>query len=192
MKIHRIKERTPYTGRELAPHWIYQTTGIVGDALVTFEGPADVALGEMVDLEDVREQSPITSPRMVHFIGEWFRDSLTEGILIQHHLVRAAYEYLWEKGVKDLRREGDDIFYKDRKLSVSIATRTPVSVLVHTAFNVGIEGTPVPTAGLNEMDVDPEHFAMGVLYRMDQDMAHWQRARCKVSPRLAPIEKRNG
>ena len=71
-----------YRGLELKPHWIYENTGIMGNTLIAFKGPCEVTLDHMVDLEDVKKKAPIYSPEMVHFLGEWFIDSLEQGILL--------------------------------------------------------------------------------------------------------------
>ncbi len=178
-----LDEEITYDGRQLAPHWIYQQTGKLGDALVAFVGPADVSLEHMVDLEDVAKKAPIASRRMLHFIGEWFRDSLEVGVLLQHLFINEIYEELLERGVPTLRRRGNDIYFAERKLSVSIATRSPVSVLMHAAVNMTSEGTPIPTSHLGEMGVEPQAFAQAVMGRFSADYAIWQTARVKVLPR---------
>lgn len=172
-----------YDGTQLAPHWVYRTSGIQGNAVVAFTGEADVSLDHLVDLEDVQKKAPIYSPEMLHFIGEWFIDSLDQGILLQHLFTSVAYELLWEGGTQSLSRRGNDLFFKERKLSVSVATKSSVSVLMHTALNIRSEGTPIPTSSLSEMGVDPKAFAHGVLKRFQSDSAIWAKARVKVSPR---------
>ncbi len=172
-----------YDGTQLRPHFIYQEFKILGDALVAFEGPADVALDHMVDLEDVEKKAPIYSPRMLHFLGEWFSDNFEWGILLQHHLVAEFYEILLESGVSSLSRRGNDVYFQDRKLNVSICTRSPVSVLVHVGINIETEGTPIPTSGLNELGVRPAVFAKQVLERFERDYNIWKTARVKVLPR---------
>jgi hypothetical protein len=173
----------PYDGTPLSPHWIYRKFDILGDCLIAFTGPAQVATHHMVDLEDVKKNAPICSPRMLHFLGEWFIDSLEVGILLQQVLVSNVYESLWEKGIRDLTRKGNDLFYDKRKLSVSIATRSPVSILVHMGLNIKTEGTPVPTAGLEELWVDPFVFAGQVLEKFQQDIQGFKKARAKVLSR---------
>lgn len=172
-----------YDGTQLRPHWIYDEFSILGDALVSFVGAADVAIDHMVDLEDVRRQAPIYSPSMLHFIGEWFEDSLEMGILRQQLLCCELYEVLLEKGIPQLARRGNDLFYDDRKLSVSIATRSPVSVLVHLAINIDTDGTPLPTAGLAELGLSPVTIGRAVLERFRADMQWMRIARVKVRPR---------
>jgi uncharacterized protein len=172
-----------YDGLALSPHWIYRQFNLMGDAVVAFAGPADVPLDHMVDLEDVKKKAPIYSPRMLHFLGEWFIDSLDQGILLQHLFVAESYELLWEEGISDLTRRGNDLYFKSRKLSVSIATRSPVSVLMHLGINIETDNTPIPTSGLREMGVDPFGFAAQVLARFEADWRIWQISRVKVLPR---------
>jgi len=172
-----------YDGAQLAPHFLYRRFELMGDALVAFAGPADVALDHMVDLEDVKKKAPIASDRMLHFLGEWFIDSLDQGILLQHLFVGGIYECLLERGIRALRRRGNDIYFDDRKVSVSIATKSPVSVLMHSAVNIENTGAPIPVAGLAEMGVEPWSFAREVLERFQRDCAVWRNARVKVLPR---------
>lgn len=172
-----------YDGTALAPHWIYRQTAMLGDALVAWEGPADVRLDEMVDLEDVLAKAPIASPRMLHFLGEWFVDSLELGIGYQLMLVVTLKEALEARGVGPLLRRGNDLYFDGRKVSVSIATKSPVSVLVHFGVNVETEGTPVPTAGLAEWGIEPRALAADVLQRFEAELHRWHKARVKVLPR---------
>ena len=69
MKSKFIEHEICYTGKELAPHWIYKNFNIQGDAVVSFIGECEVKLPEMVDISDVLSNSPIYSKKMVHFIG---------------------------------------------------------------------------------------------------------------------------
>ena len=139
-----LNKPTPYSGKELRAHWIYEHTHLLGNALVAFQGPGEVTLDHMVDLEDVKKKAPIYSPEMVHFLGEFFIDSLEQGILLQHLLVATIYGWLWENGINELSRRGNDIYYQGRKFSVSIATKSSVSVLIHLGINIKTEGTPIP------------------------------------------------
>jgi hypothetical protein len=184
LKTHHCADRKIlYDGRQLAPHWIYREFDLKGDAMVAFSGPADVSLDHMVDLEDVKKKAPIGSPLMLHFLAEWFHDSLESAILMQHLFVCEIYEALLERGLPGLHRRGNDIYYGGKKFSVSIATKSLVSVLMHTAVNIETDGTPVPTSGLREMGIDPDAFAKEILERFARDYDVWRTARVKVLPR---------
>lgn len=163
MKTLFIENELAYDGSQLAGHFAYRNFGILGDSCVGFLGPCEVKLDAMVDLEDVRGNAPIYSPLMVHFLLESFHVDLTGGVFLQRLIIARLKELLEAHGVSGLRREGDDIYQGAKKLSVSIATRSAVSTLLHIGLNVKTEGTPVPTAGLGEWGVDPTAFAKAAL-----------------------------
>lgn len=174
-----------YTGKELSPHWIFKTFNISGSALVAFMGACKVDIGSMVDLEDVRDKAPIYSPNMLHFIGEFFDDDLLRTVYRQRLLVVTVKEQLEKMKIAlPIVREGDDLYVnapKGRgKLSVSIATRSVVSTLIHMGVNIETTGTPVKTAGLSELGIDPTVFAGSVLMAFQEEEAGIMLARSKV------------
>lgn len=177
-----------YDGRQLAPHWIYRNHDFLGNAIVAWRGECEVKLTEMVDIEDVKANAPIYSPQMVHFIAEFFDLDLEKTVYRQRLLIVTAKEWLEERLNTPVIRRGDDLFVKrpqdDRtgKLSVSIATCSPVSTLIHTGFNVLTEGTPVATTGLAELQINPDEFATAVLERYAAEVEDIWEARCKVRP----------
>ena len=151
-----IEKEICYTGNELSPHWIYKNHNMQGDAVVGFIGGCDVKLAEMVDIADVLDNSPIYSKKMLHFIIEHFNISLIEGILRQRLLITIARDELLNNGISpiDLCRKGDDLFYNNGKLSVSIAGKSINSVLIHFGINIDSTGAPVKAAGLvSEMNL---------------------------------------
>lgn len=172
-----------YDGTQLSPQWIYRRFDLMGHALVAFVGPANVTIEHMVDLEDVKHHAPIYSPRMLHFLGEFFIDSFYEGILAQNLLVSDVYQTLLERGLKNMRRRGNDLYYNERKLSVCVATKSQVSVLVHMGLNIETKDTPIPTSGLDEMGIEPFEFARHLLRRYREDVDAWRKARFKVCSR---------
>jgi hypothetical protein len=167
-----------YRGTELRSHFAYESFGLLGDSAVAFVGECRVGLGEMVDLEDVRNKANIFSPRMVHVLVEHFEIPLREAVLRQRLLVRLAADLLPEGGRKQV--QGDDIYVDGRKASVSIATLSPVSALVHFGLNVTTEGAPVPAWGLSEAAIEPEEFSRQLLGRYDAEIDDIHRAAAKV------------
>jgi uncharacterized protein len=170
----------PYTGRELRSHFALDTFGIVGDSAVAFVGPCKVELSEMVDLVDVRAGASIASPLMVHFIVEHFGVALLEMVLRQRLLARLCGDLLREQKVGELLVRGNDLYVAGRKASVCVATRSPVSSLIHLGVNVRTEGTPVPAWGLAERGLAPETFAGELLSRYAREMDDVRRAAAKV------------
>jgi hypothetical protein len=75
--------------------------------------------------------------------------------LRQRLLVMIFREILTEYGVKT-KREGDDIFVDERKLSISIASVSLSSAKIHFALNLEDNGTPddVDTIGLYDITVN--------------------------------------
>lgn len=180
MKKVWINEETKYTGKELRSHWISGKTGVSGGVIASFIGPADVPIANMVDLEDVRNDAPIFSKSMLHFIAEHFDGDLLLAVARQRLLAAIASEYIAGLKVSGIERRGDDIFSGEKKLSVSIATSSPVSTLIHFAMNIVSEGTPVPTVGLFDLEIDPKKLAEEIMRRYCLEIESMHAARCKV------------
>jgi len=174
-----------YDGRQLVPHWIYRNFDLLGDAAVAFIGPCRVDLSEMVDIEDVKAASPIYSPLMLHVIAEFFSGNLHQTVYCQRLLIVTAKELLETLTERRVTRKGDDLYLpradgSPGKLSVSIATGSATSTLIHTGLNIETEGTPVPTVGLAELGIDVPAFASEVLRRYADEVQDIWLARCKV------------
>ncbi|NLO06845.1 MAG: DUF366 family protein [candidate division WS1 bacterium] len=170
-----------YTGHQLRSHWIFETFGLQGDAIVAFRGPCQVALSEMVDRADVFADEAIEAAEMLHFIAEHFDHDLNRAVLRQRLFICMISERLArEPGGPNLRREGDDLYVGDRKLSVSIATVSPVSTLMHVGLNVDGTGAPVATAEIGEFGIDPHDLARELLKDYSTEMDDIYLATCKV------------
>lgn len=179
------KQPLTYDGRQLSPHWLYRQFDLLGDAIAAFIGPCHVDLSEMVDLEDVKAEAPIYSPLMLHCLAEFFHPDLELAIYRQRLLIITAKELLEELSGQRVQRTGDDLYLARAdevpgKLSVSIATASPTSTLIHTGFNIETEGTPVPTIGLTELGIDVPAFATELLHRYAAEVQDIWLARCKV------------
>lgn len=171
MKTLLIDEKIKYEGWQLAPHWIYKNFKLQGDAIVAFNGECEVKLTEMVDIEDVINNEPIYSKNMLSFITEQFNVSLVEGVFRQRLLICIIKEVLENRGFT-VRRSGDDLFVNDKKLTVSIATKSLTSILIHTGINIDSTGAPVKACGLtNDLGVtDIEEFAKEIMDRYSEEI----------------------
>ncbi len=147
MKTQLIDKEIKYEGWQLAPHWIYKNFKMQGDATVAFIGECEVKLTEMVDIEDVINNEPIYSKSMLSFISEQFNIGLVEGVFRQRLLICVIKEALEKRGFK-ITRNGDDLFFEGKKLTVSIATKSVNSILIHTGINIDSTGAPVKASGL--------------------------------------------
>lgn len=181
MRIHWSEEPIDYDGSQLRAHWVLSRFGLCGDALVAFRGACRVALGEMADLADL-DGPGIAGDDMVHFVWEEFT---TPDLLLAVHRQRllsaSAREVLAELAPgMAVQRCGDDLYVGQGKLSISIATVTPVSAMIHFAVNASAGGAPVATADLAAHGVEPERFARALLERVAAEQASIADARAKV------------
>ena len=181
MKTLFVDKEIKYIGSQLAPHWIYKNFKIQGDAIVAFQGECRVDLSEMVDIEDVINNEPIYSKCMLSFITEQFGINLSEGVLRQRLLMCIIKELLEENGIVVVRN-GDDLMIDGRKLSVSIATKSITSVLIHTGLNILSEGAPVKASGLqSELGItDIKQFALDVMKKYAEELEDINYACTKV------------
>lgn len=69
-----------------------------------------------------------------------------------------------------------------RKLSVSIATSSAMSCLIHAGINVTTAGTPVQTASLEMLGIDPVAYAQWVAENFARDYEKVFAATTKVRP----------
>lgn len=171
MKTKFLDKEIKYIGSQLAPHWIYKNFNIQGDAIVAFIGECQVDLTEMVDIEDVINNEPIYSKSMLSFISEQFNIGLVEGVLRQRLLITVIKELLESYGTTVIRN-GDDLMIDNRKLSVSIATKSINSVLIHTGLNIISEGAPVAASGLlSELGIENiKDFAINVMTKYSEEL----------------------
>lgn len=181
MKTLLINENVKYEGWQLAPHWIYKNYKIMGDAIVAFKGECEVKLAEMVDIEDVVNNEPIYSKNMLSFITEQFNVELVEGVFRQRLLICTIKEVLEKRGFI-VTRNGDDLFVCGKKLTVSIATKSLTSVLIHTGINIDSNGAPVAACGLeNDLGItDIDEFANEIMTRYADELTDIVMASTKV------------
>ncbi|MSR73978.1 MAG: DUF366 family protein [Planctomycetes bacterium] len=181
-----LETRRDYSGHELRPHFIRQVFGLHGDAAVIFRGAASVRAGALLDLEDRDASDCIAAADMLHLIVECFGASLERMVLLQRLITTLACERLRlalpATVAHTVRRSGDDVFVGAEKFSVSIATVSQVSGLIHAGFNIDSTGAPVPAIGLLRLGLDPQVFADGLLADLQTEVAGVIEALCKVAP----------
>lgn len=181
MKTCYLEQEIKYEGWQLAPHWIYKNFKIQGDSIVAFCGECEVKLTEMVDIEDVINNEPIYSKSMLSFISEQFNVGLVEGVFRQRLLICTIKEALERRGIK-LIRSGDDLYWNDKKLTVSIATKSMTSILIHTGINIDSDGAPVKACGLkNDLGIsDVANLAKEIMQKYSEELEDIVLASTKV------------
>lgn len=151
--------------------------------MIAFRGGCDISLANMADLEDKQAGKSIYSEDMLHFIFESFRCRLPEMILWQHLFASSLVELLYAGDPSlSIRRKGNDIYVLDRKLSISVATVSTVSSLLHFGINISSANTPVPTISLGDMGLDAADTARQILANMQAEYTIAEKALYKVKP----------
>ncbi|MCB0341568.1 MAG: DUF366 family protein [Pseudobdellovibrionaceae bacterium] len=181
MKSLWIEESMLYDGQQLVSRFAYMNYGLLGDSVVAWSGPCDIPTEHMVDGEDVLAGAAIRGGEMLHFIVEGFGMNLFSAVALQRLLAAIVKDELTGLGAVGLYRAGDDIFQGEKKLSISIATVSPISAMIHFAVNITNENTPVPTVSLNDMDVIAQDFAITVMSRLTREVASIKEATQKVN-----------
>lgn len=185
MKTLFLETNELYDGAQLTSLRNYLKFGLLGDSIVSWIGPCNVTPEHMVDGEDLLAKAEIRGDKMLHFTVELFDSTLFAAVGVQRLLAAIVKDALRSTSPKtalitQLTREGDDIFCDDGKLSISIATQSPTSSLIHFAVNVVNRGTPVRTISLEEFGVEPVAFAKLVMDLFSREMHSIREATRKV------------
>lgn len=165
MKCVVLSEKFDYNGSQISSLWAYNNFGIQEDSIIAFRGACDVKIEHMIDLEDRRANEAIWSEDMVSFIIEHFDSTDLKLIYSRQRFFTAIVgEHLAELGIQT-RREGDDLFLKGNKLTVSIASTSAISQKIHFGINVSHEvyGN-LKEAGIKEEQISNFMQALGEKY----------------------------
>ena len=189
MKTKFLSKKTNYDGSQLKPLYSYVHHQLHGDSIVAFVGACNVTPEHMVDAEDFVVNAKIASDRMLHFIVEIFPANLHFGVSLQRILTALAKDLILKiTPLEDLQvtREGDDLYVlqnkKTGKLSISIATVSAVATHIHFALNITNSGTPVITACLSDLKINPEKFATALMKTFSNEYKSIMFATKKVKP----------
>lgn len=184
MKTCWIEKEFAYDGSQLKSLFTYLNFKVQGDSISAWIGACDIPDEHMLDGEDLVAGEEIRGGKMLHFIVEKFGQNLFSGVALQRLLASIAKDLLEELTKTKIKREGDDLYWNDGKMSISIATQSPVSTLIHFAVNINNENTPVKTAALDDLGLEPIPFAKELMNRFSQETASIQVATEKVRPVL--------
>lgn len=186
MQYKWIKENIHYDGSQLQPLYAYLKHGVLGDSVISWLGSCDVQLEHMVDGEDALQNARICGAQMLHFIVEVFDRDLASMVLLQRVMASIVKDIVFQNckvlGKKPFIREGDDLYWGDRKFSISVASKSSVSSQLHFAVNVVNEGTPVKTCSLTDFKLESKKFAEQVMISLSEEWISVLRATRKVRP----------
>jgi hypothetical protein len=183
VKTEFARERIDYSGKELRSRWLMERFGLVGDSIVAFAGSCSVKGEDLVDREDFMLGNTVEGDLMLHFIAEIFGVGLP-GIVFAQRLLCTIVRGLIDGacGKATVERSGDDLYVGEGKLSVSVATASAVSGLIHLGLNITTKGVPVKAAGLADLGIDYKWLAHEVLSRFAEEIDTCLDAAGKVRP----------
>lgn len=185
MKTKFLETKENYDGSQLVSLRNYLKHGLLGDSIVAWTGPCNVTTDHMIDGEDLVAGAEIRGANMLHFIIEIFDSTLLAAVSTQRLLAAIIKDELTvtsgNKAIaQSLTRDGDDLYANKKKLSISIATQSPVSSLIHFALNIENKNTPVETLSLEDLQVDPKPFAEKILQKFSTEFESIRTATKKV------------
>lgn len=179
MKKLFIPQKMKYDGTQLRPLFAYLDYKVLGDSVVSWVGACDIPFEHMIDGEDLLEKAEIRGAEMLHFIVELFDQDLFSAVCVQRLFASIVKDVLTEKTKVSWSRKGDDLYFEDKKLSISIASKSINSVMIHFAMNVVNEGTPVKTCALSDWDLAARDLAEDLMTKLvveieDIKIATWK------------------
>lgn len=182
METMFIPEAITYTGRELNSRFISSHAGFSADAAVAWIGPCSVPTENLVDNEDRERGETIRAAEMLHLIVQVVETDLLRAVFRQRLLAALVAETLAADYNVHAVRRGDDLFVREGKLTVSIATGSSSMTLIHFGINVDPAGAPVRTADLSALGVDAAAFAERLLAALADEESGARHAAAKVRP----------
>jgi len=182
MKTKWLDQKIEYDGTQLRSLFAYLDHQVLGDSVVSWGGACEVTFDHMIDGEDLLAGSKICGSEMLHFIFEIFDQSLAVGVFTQRLFASLVKDLIEEKTQVRLTRQGDDLYWEGKKLSISIACRSPNSVMVHFAINIKNAGTPVPTCALEDWGLagNAKELSLELMRRYQQEYQSIKEATWKV------------
>lgn len=183
VKYQFIEQEIVYDGSQLRPLFAFQEFGLEGDSIVSWIGPCNVSSEFMKDGEDLVAGESIQGAKMLHFIIEAFGHDLTAMVYCQRLFSSIAKDLIvFYKPDIRLLRDGDDLFLQDKKLNISIASTSAVSSMIHCAFNITNEDTPVKTCSLEDFGLSGFSFSKELMENFVKEFSEVVRATKKVFP----------
>ncbi|MHA1531617.1 MAG: DUF366 family protein [Candidatus Heimdallarchaeota archaeon] len=139
-----------YDGSQIKPLWALNKFSVSGSSIVIFRGSMKIPQEEMIDIQDIIREKDlaeilISGDDCIHFIIEMFDDQPANLKVAYHRLHLLAF--IVQKIVKEeykisLEKKGTDLYYKDKKLNVAIATSSNSSSKIHFGINIVSTGVP--------------------------------------------------
>ncbi|NHJ32312.1 MAG: DUF366 family protein [Asgard group archaeon] len=166
MKIEIIltdfSKKECYDGSQIKPLWALNKYGVSGSSLVIFRGSMKIPQDEMIDIQDIIREKDlaeilISGDDCIHFIIEMFDDQPANLKVAYHRLHLLAFivqKIVEEEYEIGLVKKGTDLYHKEKKLNVAIATSSNSSTKIHFGINIVSTGVPdyVKAVGLYDIN----------------------------------------
>jgi hypothetical protein len=162
--LEDFNKKMCYDGTQIEPLWTLNKYGISGNSIVIFRGSMKITQDEMIDVKDiVRERDLadilISGDDCIHYIIEMFDDQPANLKIAYHRLHLLAY--ITQRKIEQLlnislQKKGTDLFYKEKKLNVAIATSSSNSSKIHFGINVASTGVPEHVKAIGLMEIQKE------------------------------------
>ncbi len=173
-----------YDGSQLRSGWLREEMALETDAegaVGAFIGSCDVKPEFVVDLDERESGEAIRAASMLHFIAEFPDRDLEKTVYRQRLLAAIVRDELSGRAPgRTFRRRGDDVFENGSKVTISIATLSPTSSLLHFAVNIDPAGAPVAASGLDDFGIDADKFAREVLRAFAEELSSSRTATGRV------------
>ena len=168
MKVLWLDKNIKYDGEQLKPLTNYLKHRVLGNSMVGWLGACDVTVEHMIDGEDLLAGASIKADEMAHFVLELFDFPLKAAVILQRLMAEMSAEVICGMSPQKPRfeRRGDDLFFENKKLNISIATASSNSTLIHFAVNSKPTGAPVAICCLQDFGVDAREFSSAFMEKV--------------------------
>jgi len=192
--LESFSDSITYDGSQIVGRYSAEKYGVFGETILIFRGGMKLSPDEMVDIKDIVRESHlnkilISSDDSLHFIIEEF-DIQPPNMEIEYYrlqvLTQIIIEILRSKNV-EIVRKGTDMFVKEKKLNVAIATTGISSSKIHFGINIASTGFPshVNAIGLLELGIkqsEIENIALEIAERYIEEIAKIKEDVSKTKP----------
>lgn len=162
--LEDFNKKTCYDGTQIEPLWALNKFGISGNSIVIFRGSMKITQDEMIDVKDiVRERDLaeilISGDDCIHFIIEMFDDQ-PGNLKVAYHRLHLL-SFIVQRKIElvlgiTLQKKGTDLYIKNKKLNVAIATSSNNSTKIHFGINLKSSGVPKHVNAIGLIEIQKE------------------------------------
>jgi len=160
--LNDFSKKECYDGSQIKPLWALNKFGVSGSSLVIFRGSMKIPQDEMIDMQDIIREKDlaeilISGDDCIHFIIEMFDDQPANLKVAYHRLHLLAFivqKVVEEEYEIELVKKGTDLYHKEKKMNVAIATSSNSSSKIHFGINIVSTGVPAYVKAIGLQDIN--------------------------------------